>query len=70
MSDRPNARCSEMLSFRLSPQERIALTRLATRNRKAAGAVLRDLITQADQAQRTQKRTATVAMQTNAPAAK
>lgn len=61
---------SEMIVFRCSPAERIALNKLANRRRTGVSKVLRELITQAAAAQRATKSAAGAAAQsTHAPAA-
>ena len=56
---------TQMLTFRCSPEERIALGKLANRHHKTISDTLRALIAQAAAAQRTNKGAPSGAAQTN-----
>ena len=59
----------EMLTLRVSPEQRIELSKLAHKRRQSVSDVLRTLIAQATAAQRTTKSAAAVAAQTTNTAA-
>lgn len=67
---RPGGRLyGEMLNCRVSPEQRIALSKLAHRRRQSVSDTLRALIAQATAAQRTTKSAAAVTTQSNNGAA-